>query len=656
MQKKIVASSLVALFALLGFMAVVLTDFHDRAWPQDAGVESELTLDFSHASLDPLGSVDFLVSLGDDYGLGLFKAAPDLSDTGKEVFVALNGQEGHSIQWFGGQPASIVLGPDRLIHSSPDGTYYVQDSSQLDEAVDQLQQRNVGVVRTDASVLDTVRQLASESGFFAPVLAATLLMAALSVFWLASQARSRALRVLAGGSPWRIQGQDVGGFLLLLTGYAMLVAVVSCALVATLRGWIYVPVFAGGLLVFEGAAGLICTAVILVMSCLAWPSADLFATRRPAVGALRGPARVVQASTLLALIACAGPAWTASQDAGLTARQLATWNELSDQAALTFALGEEHFDPIAPDFARMVTAAEEDGAAAMSYTITADDWDADFGPYSAISIVTPNWLELVGSAVDRGVLEDAGSPATVRMLEREFGAQFDLWREGTGTDSTDVIAALSLRVPTSGITYPVASGPSGQLSFRDDVLLLIAPSIDTVFNDSNIISLASSGNIVFTGVGPTQQRLEEAGLDGSGLERQGVPGAIYPLYAAEQGILQAQYAAYLARVLTVSVAALAVAFLIATALNATIAALLNARRDFPMRLSGATWERSARSRALKDLTVGGLLLGIVLAFHLRNPAAIAATAVTGVLGLATLYCSHGAAAAAVFSRVTHRKL
>lgn len=241
MQKKIVASSLVALFALLGFMAVVLTDFHDRAWPQDAGVESELTLDFSHASLDPLGSVDFLVSLGDDYGLGLFKAAPDLSDTGKEVFVALNGQEGHSIQWFGGQPASIVLGPDRLIHSSPDGTYYVQDSSRLDEAVDQLQQRNVGVVRTDASVLDTVRQLASESGFFAPVLAAVLLMAALSVFWLASQARSRALRVLAGGSPWRIQAQDVGGFLLLLTSCATLVAVVSCALVATLRGWATFP-------------------------------------------------------------------------------------------------------------------------------------------------------------------------------------------------------------------------------------------------------------------------------------------------------------------------------------------------------------------------------------------------------------------------------
>lgn len=91
MQKKIVASSLVALFALLGFMAVVLTDFHDRAWPQSAGVESELTLDFSHASVDPLDTVDVLVTLGDDYGLGLFKAAPDLGDTGKDVFVALNG-------------------------------------------------------------------------------------------------------------------------------------------------------------------------------------------------------------------------------------------------------------------------------------------------------------------------------------------------------------------------------------------------------------------------------------------------------------------------------------------------------------------------------------------------------------------------------------
>jgi len=655
-QKKIVVVTMTALFALLGFMAVMVTDFHDRAWPLDLDAQAKITLDFGQTSLEPSEANDLVISIGQAQELGLYKHAPDLADAGRDVFVALDGQPLQPVQWFGSQTTSEILGPERLANSSPDGNYFIENPEHLAQAVEELQAQEIGVVRTDASVLDTVRQLATESGFAAPVIAAALLVAALTVFWLASRARSRALRVLGGGSAWRIQTQDMGGYLLLLVGCAALVAVVSCVLIGMFRGWVYVPVFATGLLVFEAVTVVICVAVILIMSGLAWPSADLFAKRKPAVVTLRGPARVVQAATLLALIACAGPAWTASQDAGQTARQLATWNELSDQVALDFTMSEQYFDQIAPQVMQVVASAEDESQAAMSYTMTERNWQGDFGQYSAISLVNSRWIELVAATASTEVLVPVDRAQVAELLDRELGPSLELWG-GQSRSESDVLADLQAYQPAPDVAFPVADGgSSGQLSFLDDVLVLETPTISTVFDAPNLISLASTGNVVLTGVGPTQERLSAAGLDDRNLTTMGIDGSINPLYVAEQRILQAQYAAYLARILAVSVAALAVAFLVAAGVNSMVAALLNARRDFPMRLTGATWERTTRPRALKDLTLGGLLVILVLLFQIANPAALLATAVTGAAGLAALYLSHSAAAAAVFSRVTHRKL
>ncbi|RRS01526.1 hypothetical protein [Glycomyces terrestris] len=653
MQKQLVAATMTALFALLGAMAVMVADFHDRSWPQRLGAQARITLDFGGAGLAHEEATALVVSVSREHRLGLVKLAPDLDDSRREVFVALDGRPLHEVAWFGDREPAPVLGPERLADSPPDGTYLVRDVSGLDAAVADLRAAGVAVARTDASVADTVRHLVLETGFTAPALAGALLVAALTVYRLASRARSRALRVLAGADPWRIQAQDAGGHLALLFGCAAAVAAASCLLVGLLRGWVYVPLFATGLLLFEAATLAVSLAVVAVASCLAWPSADLFATRRPPVAALRWPARIVQAATLTALVACAGPAWTAARDAGQTARELAAWNEFADQVRIAFAVEDRYFDVVAPYFAQMVEDAEADGEAAMSYTITAADWGGDFGPYSAVSFVNPNWIELVGASAGPDALVEADPAPATAMLERELGPQLELWR--TGADAADVLGAVRLLAPAPGVQYPVAES-GGRLGFRDDVLVLEAPTIGTVFDPGDIANLASSGNLVFTGADATRARLDAAGLGEASLAAIGVRGELYPLHAAEEGILQAQFAAYLARLLALAVAALAVAFVVAAAVNAIVAALLHARRDFPMRLSGATWERAARPRAGRELLAGAPLVLLVLAFRLADPAALAVTAATGAAGLTLLYFGHGIAAGAVFSHVTHRRL
>ncbi|RRD49767.1 hypothetical protein [Arachnia propionica] len=658
MQRKVVAATMVVLFGLLGFMAAMVADFHDRSWPQSLGVEAQITVDFSQTGIAADAGRELLRRTGEEYHLGLYKVAPDLEDTGREVFVAINGQSLRSVEWFGEQRDSEVVAPERLANSKPDGAYLVVDPARLGEAVSALRAEGIGVTVTEASVLDTVRSLvsASQSGFMAPVAAAALLVAALTVFWLAARARSRALRVLAGGSPWRIQAQDIGGYLLYLLGSAVLVGVLCCGLVGLSRGWLHVPLFAQAMVSFEIIAFVLCGVVILLLSVVAWPSAALFATRKPAVTMLQRPARIVQALTLFALVASAGPAWLAVQETEQTAQQLATWYEFSDQVMLGFEVGPDHLDVVANRVQQAVSRAESEGQVVMSYTIKESDWSADFGPYSAISIVNSGWMNLVSTSVGKDALVPVSMEQEWPVIQRGLGESWEIWSRGTRSEE-EVLADLRLHVPAKGVAYPVADGGRpGQLSFLTDVLVIEAPTVQAVFNPSNLVSLASTGNVLLTGVAETNDLLHEAGLDEAGLAELGVEGAILPLYAAEQGILRAQFAAHLARILSVAVVAMTAAFLVAAGVNAVIAALLNTRRDFPMRLSGATWEQVTRPRARRELILGAVVVAVALFLQLQTPAALLATAVAGIVGLAVLYLAHAAAAATIFARITHRKL
>jgi hypothetical protein len=188
------------------------------------------------------------------------------------------------------------------------------------------------------------------------------------------------------------------------------------------------------------------------------------------------------------------------------------------------------------------------------------------------------------------------------------------------------------------------------------VLIVQIPSVGDLFDGPNTVSLASTGNIVMTGADATQARLAAAGLDDHGLAAEGIEGAMRPVYMAEQGILEAQYATYLSRLLQVSLGALCLAFLVAAGVNAMVAGILHARRDFPLRLGGATGESVVRPRALRDVLVGATAALVVLLVALRNPETLAATALAALAGLAAVYASHIVAASAVFTRVTHRKL
>lgn len=655
MHKRVAAVLSAALFCLLALVAAVVTAVHDRDFPQALGAHSALGLDFADSELTDRDALAELTSLDAEWDVGLVKILPDLAgDADRRVFVALGDRDlPVAFRWFSGTGAGRVVGSERLANSPPDGSYLVTgDTAGLADLAQRLRDAGVRVTRTDASVADSLRFSLGEGGFRTAVLAACALGAALALFWLSMNTRSRALRVLGGSPALRIQAQDLGGFaaVLLLTGAA--VAAGSAACVALLAGPAYVDAFVRALLGLQLAVVAASMLVALAMSALAWPSAVMLANRQPAVRSLRSAAAVVQAATFVLIVAAAGPAWSAQQRSAAVAAETAQWKNLAEQVAVRFAMTGD-MSRLEPQVGDLVEDAESAGALAFSYTFTEDQWQGDYGGYSAVAFVNQAWLDLLAREAPPGAMAAVPSGLVQDMLVRLFGEQLTLLSRDN-VPGADVLAGLEYRRPAGGFRLPVAEGSSGSLQFLDDVLVAVVPSVHATFNDRNLTSMMSTKNVLFSGVTAARQLLEQNGLGAGGLRRLGVEGEMNVVYVAEDGILIAQFTAYMVRLMTLALAGLAVAFSVAAAITALITSLLHAQRDFPLRLSGRSWPRIIRGRVARDLAAGAALVGVVAL--VQRPGQAVALLAAALLGALVVPLSHLLAAGWCFAGVVGRRI
>ncbi|TDC83348.1 hypothetical protein E1193_08915 [Micromonospora sp. KC606] len=657
MYRRVVMVVAAALFSLLALVAVIVTDLHDRDFPQAIGAESRLGLDFGESQFSDREAFSALAQMDADWNLGLVRIAPDLAgDSDGLVLVALNdGSLPATFRWFSGSGVGKVVGRDRLANSSPDGSYLVTgDSARLGEFESRLGSAGVRVTRTDASITDSLRFAMREGGFAAAVLAAFALIAALALFWLSMKARSRALRVLGGCPTLRIQAQDLGGFAAALLVPAAAVTLAAAGYVGLARGWLYVSVFVKALAGVEIAVIAVSLLVALAMSASAWPSATMLATRQPAVKSLRSAAVILQALTFLLVVGAAGPAWSAYRSSSATAAEMAQWKNLADQVVVQFGISDEEMTSLEPQIGNLIKDGESAEAVAFSYTFSAEQWEGDFGDYSAVSFVNQRWLDLMTTSAPPDALTPVPYDRVKDMVTREFGETFKLWSRSQGA-SGEILSGFGYLRPADGFRLPVGrGGGGGSLSFLDDVLVAVMPSLHSTINDQDLTSMASSRNILFTGVAATQALFERNRLAAAALRDRGVKGELGVVYVAEDGILRAQFMAYLVWLMNLALAALVVAFAVAAAISALITALLHARRDFPLRLSGRSWARILQSRVVKELLASVALVALVALF--QRPEAMGPLLVAALLGVFVVPLSHLCAANWCFAGVSRRRI
>lgn len=657
MYKRIIVAVAGALFALLALLAAIITDLYDRDFPQAIGVESRFSLNFSESSFSVTEAFAKLEELDTRWDLGLVKVAPDLaSDGDDQIFVALNDEDlPAEFTWFGGDGVGKIVGKDRLATSYPDGFYLVTgEKAHLGEFEDTLKSAGVEVGRGDASIFDSLGFVIQERGFAAAVLSAFALIVALALFWLSLRARGRALRVLGGCPTVRIQVQDLAGFGGVLLVSAGAVALAAAVYVGVFHGWMYVGTYLKALVSLQIAVIAVSLLAALIMSASAWPSATMLATRQPAVKSLRSAAIVIQALTFLLVVAAAGPAWSAYKHSSAMAAEMAQWKKLADQVAIVFATDVDEMDHMEPMIGKLVKDAESLDAVALSYTYTQEmTMPADLGEYSAISYVNQRWLDLVTTGAPQPAVTSVPYHSLPEDVTRMVREEAELLSRGEL--SKELFAQFQFLRPVDGFRLPVAQGGGGErLHFADDVLVVVVPSLYDTFNDSALTSMASGSNIVFTGVTATQQLLERHGLDVQALRDRGLKGELKVAYIAEEGILLAQFAAYVVWLQNLALIALVVAFTVAAAISALITALLQAKRDFPLRVAGRSWARILQSRVAKELLVGVGLVGVVVFF--QKPDALGAVLVAASYGLLVVPLSHLFAARWCFNGVSRRRI
>ncbi|MEU6151423.1 hypothetical protein ABZ816_15635 [Actinosynnema sp. NPDC047251] len=657
MHKRVVMVVSGALFALLALVATVVTDLYDREYPQAIGVAERIGLDFGSSRFGDVEAFDRLAELDADLGLGLVKIAPDLTGGGavdRKVFVAFTpGALPGEFRWFGGGVAEVV-GRERLANSYASGSYLVtRPGARVDAFAGALTEAGVKVQVRVASVAESVDFVLGEGSFLAALLAAFALIVALALFWLSMKARGRALRVLAGSPVWRIQVQDLAGFVggLLVSGAVVLVA--AGLYVGLAHDWLYVGPFVRVLLGLQLAVIGAAMAAVLLMSASAWPSARMLATRQPAVRSLRTAVVVVQAATFLLVVSSAGPAWTAYRQASATAAETAMWQRLSDQVGITFGVSEREMVAVEPRIGDLVGDAEERDALAFSYTFGEQNRLPGLTDYPAASLVNQRWLDLVTEGAPRPALEPVPREEALRNGSG-LAANLELWSRDR-LPGEQVLGGFEFFRPVTDYRLPVATaGGGGQLDFLDDVLVVVVPSVRSAFNDSNLTSMMSTRNVVLTGVGGTQELMKRHGLDLKSLRDRDVKGVLRVVYIAEDGLLLAQFTAYVTWLLNLSLVALVVAFAVAAGISALITALLHAKRDFPLRVAGRSWAQILRGRVARELLAGVGLVVISLLF--QQPGAMGAVLVVAAFGLLAVALSHLFAARWCFAGVGRRRI
>jgi len=136
-------------------------------------------------------------------------------------------------------------------------------------------------------------------------------------------------------------------------------------------------------------------------------------------------------------------------------------------------------------------------------------------------------------------------------------------------------------------------------------------------------------------------------------------------YSAEEGILRAQLMAYFAWLRGASLAALVVAFGVATGIGAFITAVLTGRRDFVLRLAGKSWWTILRHRVLREWGAGAAVAALVVMVQRARSSALILSdpSATGLVAVALAFTIllllplvHYFAAQWVFTKVSLRRL
>ncbi|MDR0366190.1 MAG: hypothetical protein LBH68_05125 [Bifidobacteriaceae bacterium] len=655
MKRNVAVATL--MFGLAAVMTGLVCELADRQFPLWLGASRGVSLDFEHASVDGPQALNELAAASRDFDLGLVRVAPELDgDKPGDVLVALEEptQLPPTIPRFGRQSEARSADTSYLEDSPPDGRYLILGSgADVGGFTDWLEDRGIAQTWSELSPMNTVRTVVTQPAFRAALTAIALLMVVASLGWYCSRARGRALRVLGGAPALRVHFEDVSLLAWATAGGGVVAVVMAAGVVTLTQGPGFVLPY---LRILAPLAALLLLAALVVAcaaSLIARPRPDLVGRRIPATLPLGRPAAVVMVAALAVTLFSVAPSWSTLQAQRDTARTLGQWELLSEQTALVFGpnVSETDFDDMKPSIRALTLDAQLDGVAALSMLQSAEYLDRNeinHDGFDGVAVVNPLWLGMIG-------LDPADPDSGLRVVDRaempgplsdSLAADLEVWMDQAPAGA-GLPEGMRLLAPTGDQALPmIEMGSGGTVAFVSHPLLVVVEDLD-VFTSGFLISTASSANLTVVGLERTRELIRAAGIS----------GIVRPERLAEGGVMAARYSAAFAWVQGAALVALIAGLVAAQIVNARVVATRNARRDYPMRLDGASWLRIRARRLAAETTVCGLvaLAAAAVAFRRDQPGFLIVLAVAAAAALAGA-AAHLAASENAFKAVSRREL
>ena len=422
-----------------------------------------------------------------------------------------------------------------------------------------------------------------------PLVALAVLWVTIVLAWYAARAGARAVRLLAGTPGWRIQAQDVLGWLRVVVPVLLAGVLVVLTAVGLVKGWsnglAVGGVVAGYLMLMLGLG--VCFG--LVASMVTAPSVSSLVLRKPPEARFEFPSQLLKAVALsLGLAALPALLWQAQGSltrATIQGRVVALTGYVSQSVG---GVTEEELDAAYEQLDRFVQAVDATGTLAYAEILTRGEVPAELvaAGFDSVAVVNSHYAERFGLGVGDGSLEPVPAEQTEELLAsgrlstrlRDDGAS----AEANGLRGYRVTGG-------EGIVAPSGSG----LGFRhaERPLLLISEKISTSLSADSLVSALTSDYLLFKDTTVIDRAAHDAGVSQMLLSRS---------RATDSALLAAQFANQVVFTVGAGIVILLAAIAVSGWLSARIYASNNARFIYPMLTYGRSWWTVLRRRILAE--------------------------------------------------------
>ena len=422
-----------------------------------------------------------------------------------------------------------------------------------------------------------------------PLVALAVLWVTIVLAWYAARAGARAVRLLAGTPGWRIQAQDVLGWLRVVVPVLLAGVLVVLTAVGLVKGWsnglAVGGVVAGYLMLMLGLG--VCFG--LVASMVTAPSVSSLVLRKPPEARFEFPSQLLKAVALsLGLAALPALLWQAQGSltrATIQGRVVALTGYVSQSVG---GVTEEELDAAYEQLDRFVQAVDATGTLAYAEILTRGEVPAELvaAGFDSVAVVNSHYAERFGLGVGDGSLEPVPAEQTEELLAsgrlstrlRDDGAS----AEANGLRGYRVTGG-------EGIVAPSGSG----LGFRhaERPLLLISEKISTSLSADSLVSALTSDYLLFKDTTVIDRAAHDAGVSQMLLSRS---------RATDSALLAAQFANQVVFTVGAGIVILLAAIAVSGWLSARVYASNNARFIYPMLTYGRSWWTVLRCRILTE--------------------------------------------------------